>query len=486
MADVKDEVEELEELLVGLETEVPMEAYSEDDDAVTLSMAAPIGDQEWMVQLSPTNRKMMSTDRVVTELGLGTLNDTTLVWRGGMEEWMPIAEVEDLTRARSSVPPPRPAIDPAPLPLPAPAPTPPVARAVEAAPTEEASAEDGMADDELDAADADDPTPLVPPSPAEASSDTDQPAPPTRPRSYTGGPVAVDFSSMPPKRPASLRMVLGAGAAAAAMIGVTLFLLSRGGVFETKASSSEGRAVSSLEPAPSTPAEPAAAGAQEPPSGTKPEAAAAPAEAPPAAAPSPTPASPEGAAAEQPAAVASSDAAETEESTPKARASKTRMKPKKRARTALSEPATTTTAEASATETSEAEQVPAKRAKPAARSKTQNVAAKAAAEEPSEAAEEAAAPAPGPTVGFNRQAAKDALKDAAAQAGNCRPAGGPTGNGKVQVRYDATGKVGSVSILTPGFENTTTGSCIQMVFRRAKVASFSGAPVVMTESFEIK
>jgi hypothetical protein len=89
-------------------------------------------------------------------------------------------------------------------------------------------------------------------------------------------------------------------------------------------------------------------------------------------------------------------------------------------------------------------------------------------------------------MGFNRQAAQAALKEAAAQAGNCRPAGGPTGSGRVQVRYDATGKVGSVSILTPGFDNTTTGSCIQMVFRRAKIASFSGAPVVLTESFEIK
>ncbi len=89
-------------------------------------------------------------------------------------------------------------------------------------------------------------------------------------------------------------------------------------------------------------------------------------------------------------------------------------------------------------------------------------------------------------MGFNRPAAQAALKDAAAQAANCRPAGGPTGSGKVQVRYDASGRVGSVSILTPGFENTTTGSCIQMVFRRAKIASFSGGPVVMTEPFEIK
>jgi hypothetical protein len=119
------------------------------------------------------------------------------------------------------------------------------------------------------------------------------------------------------------------------------------------------------------------------------------------------------------------------------------------------------------------------------RSKTRSVAPKPAADPTAQAAAEAA-PAAAPTVGFNRQAAKAALEDAAAQAANCRPAGGPTGSGKVQVRYDATGKVGSVAILTPGFENTTTASCIQMVFRRAKIASFSGAPVVMTEAFDIK
>lgn len=480
MADVKDEVEELEELLVGLETEGPMEAYSEDDDAVTLSMAAPIGDQEWMVQLSPTNRKMMSTDRLVTELGLGTLNDATLVWRGGMEEWKPIAEVEDLTRARSSVPPPRPALDPAALPATAPA----FARAAEPAPLEDSSSAEDDAIDDADAA-----APLVPAAPAQAvPSDADDKPPPTRPRSYTGGPVAVDFSSVAPKRPASLRVFLGAGAAAAAMVLVTLFSLSRGGVFETKGSTPEGRSVSSLEPAPEATVAPAAptapvlAPAREPAAASPQEAAAAPA----AAAPSPPPAASDAPTAEQPAAqVASSGAPQGDESKSPAATWKTRMKSKKRAQTATSEPAAATP-ELVASAPLEAESVPAKRAKPAARSKTQNVAAKPAVDPPSQDAEEAPAPAAGPTVGFNRQAAKGALQDAAAQAANCRPAGGPTGSGKVQVRYDATGKVGSVSILTPGFENTTTGSCIQMVFRRAKIASFSGSPVVMTESFEIK
>jgi hypothetical protein len=56
----------------------------------------------------------------------------------------------------------------------------------------------------------------------------------------------------------------------------------------------------------------------------------------------------------------------------------------------------------------------------------------------------------------------------------------------VQLRYDPSGKVSAVSILTPKFENTTTGDCIVMLFRRATVPAFSGAPVVvMNKNFEI-
>jgi hypothetical protein len=91
---------------------------------------------------------------------------------------------------------------------------------------------------------------------------------------------------------------------------------------------------------------------------------------------------------------------------------------------------------------------------------------------------------PGST--FNKQAAKTALDDAAAQAKNCQPQGGPRGAGKVQVRYEPNGKVGAVSILTPEFDNTTTGSCVVMVFRRASIPAFTGSPaVVMNKNFEI-
>jgi hypothetical protein len=87
---------------------------------------------------------------------------------------------------------------------------------------------------------------------------------------------------------------------------------------------------------------------------------------------------------------------------------------------------------------------------------------------------------------FNRDSAKQALDDAATQARNCRPAGGPSGSGQVQVRYEPSGKVANVQILTGKFENTTTGSCVKMLFRRAKVPEFTGAPVVVVvKKFEI-
>ncbi len=87
---------------------------------------------------------------------------------------------------------------------------------------------------------------------------------------------------------------------------------------------------------------------------------------------------------------------------------------------------------------------------------------------------------------FNREAAKSALDSAAQQAKNCRPQGGPSGSGRVQVRYEPSGKVAAVSILTSKFENTDAGSCVRMVFRRARVPEFTGATgMVVNKSFEI-
>ena len=108
---------------------------------------------------------------------------------------------------------------------------------------------------------------------------------------------------------------------------------------------------------------------------------------------------------------------------------------------------------------------------------------------PSAAGGVAGAAEPGPDISnttFDRQAAKAVLDAAAASARNCRPPGGLTGTGRVQVIFEPSGKVASVTLLTSRFEDTETGSCVRMVFRRVRVPAFQGAPgIVVNKSFEI-
>jgi hypothetical protein len=128
-----------------------------------------------------------------------------------------------------------------------------------------------------------------------------------------------------------------------------------------------------------------------------------------------------------------------------------------------------------------AEAAPSSTARPAEEEEAPSDAVAAAAEEVDEPAKGKAS-----NNTFNREAAKAALDEAAGQAKNCRPQGGPSGTGRVQVRYEPSGKVSNVAILTSKFDNTTAGSCVRMLFRRAKVPEFTGAPVmVVNKSFEI-
>src|SRR5688572_22828841 len=106
MTNSNKDIEELEELLTELEGQEAqlVSPYSEDDDAVTQLMDAPLGDQEWMVQVTPLDRRMMSTDQLVAEFHSGRLSDKTLVWRGGMDDWLPIQRVEELANAQRPAP----------------------------------------------------------------------------------------------------------------------------------------------------------------------------------------------------------------------------------------------------------------------------------------------------------------------------------------------------------------------------------------------
>ncbi len=91
----------------------------------------------------------------------------------------------------------------------------------------------------------------------------------------------------------------------------------------------------------------------------------------------------------------------------------------------------------------------------------------------------------GPVSSAVNEAAATALGNAAKLASSCRPQGGPSGPGKARVIYSNDGEVSSVEILTAKFRDTLTGSCVRMVFRRAKIEAFKGEPPTFIKSFTI-
>lgn len=125
---------------------------------------------------------------------------------------------------------------------------------------------------------------------------------------------------------------------------------------------------------------------------------------------------------------------------------------------------------------------PAPRQKPAPAPRAEKVekvekAEKAVASEPQQ-------PQPPANAAVN-EAAAAALASSANLASSCRPRGGPAGPGKARVIYSNDGEVQSVEILTAKFRDTLTGSCVRMVFRRAKIPAFKGEPPTFIKSFTI-
>jgi uncharacterized protein DUF4339 len=554
MTNGNNDVRELEDLLTELEGQgaLPVGTYSDEDDAVTQLMDAPLGEQEWMVQITPLDRRMMSTDQIALELASGSLvNRDMLVWRHGMGDWAPISSVEDLRAGGPTVdmqvvrplPPPPAPLPPPPTPVPprngssaysspgplgrAPLPPPPsvpysMPRPLTPPPE---VAPPGPPLPLFNSAFAPSPPPNMGGMP-ELSSPFNVPPPAAAPmpppavaRVNTQRPVAVDFSEMEPSRPAPMRLLVGSGVAALAMIAGTVYALSAGGVFDANPEPKpEPVAVASTSAVASKPSpEPAAAPVA--------RAEAVPAEAKPSEpAPSaeeeqpqtqPVSAKDDGmVAAREPEAKAADEkevAAESD-SAPKAEKADRAEKAQKSVKATKADKSSEAAKVASAAAEEKGDESEAAQSRSERRSGRRNKRASAGADESgSESRTAAAAPrrskprataaaaenvraeveetpkggdAPGST--FNREAAKTALDDAAAQAKNCRPVGGPSGSGRVQVRYEPTGKVGAVSVLTPMFENTTTGSCVVMVFRRASVPAFTGSPaVVMNKNFEI-
>jgi hypothetical protein len=514
MTNSNNDIEELEELLSELEGQEAqiVTPYSEEDDAVTRLMDAPLGDQDWMVQVTALDRRMMSTNQLLSELQVGKVNSRTLVWRTGMDDWMPVSRIDELTshgNARvnaaphgMSAPAPRNSSPRAAFPNLAPPPPPPQASqplwsspsAPLPPPPSSMSPPFGMAPGgglppPPLALQPPPPPPiaLTPPPPAPSSSyGLPKPAPMSAPppeamsHGNTTRPVAVDFSDMPPENDAPLqskRWVMALSAVAILAVFVTVYSLSSGGgESEAKATAAaKPQAVSALQPAAKE--KPAASAAATPAPTAKPTASAA-------------ANNPEAAPAATAKASDGEDESEASSSSSARQTAQARYSPRSEYRRRSRGGSSSEDRESA--RSSEAEE----RAKPAPA---------AAAPSSTARAEEADEPASEPVAAvadevdeppkstskssgntFNREAAKAALDEAAGQAKNCRPQGGPSGTGQVQVRYEPSGKVSNVTILTSKFDNTTAGSCVRMLFRRAKVPEFTGAPVVVVnKSFEI-
>jgi eukaryotic-like serine/threonine-protein kinase len=94
------------------------------------------------------------------------------------------------------------------------------------------------------------------------------------------------------------------------------------------------------------------------------------------------------------------------------------------------------------------------------------------------------APPPDQRAPLNRASALTSLSTAANQAAGCKRPGGPTGSGTVSVTFSPEGPVSSVNVSAP-FGGTPVGSCVQTVFRNARVAPFSGSSVTLSKSFRI-
>jgi hypothetical protein len=100
---------------------------------------------------------------------------------------------------------------------------------------------------------------------------------------------------------------------------------------------------------------------------------------------------------------------------------------------------------------------------------------------------EAPAPPP-PSSGpeFDKAAANAALGSAAGAASGCRAPDDPQGTARVSVKFAPSGRVTSALVSGPPFAGTATGSCIAKAFRGISVPPFSGDPVTVSKSINIR
>jgi len=79
-----------------------LDAYSEDDNAVTQEVSGMLHEPRWLVQFTSLDRRLLETTDVISALLSGAIRRETLVWRGGMDDWVPVGRLDLL--AQSAIP----------------------------------------------------------------------------------------------------------------------------------------------------------------------------------------------------------------------------------------------------------------------------------------------------------------------------------------------------------------------------------------------
>jgi predicted Zn finger-like uncharacterized protein len=482
------------------------EGYASEDQAATQlatrppSDLAPSNPDEWTVSITDDDQRTMTTAQILTEYANGTLSSDTYVWKDGMGDWLPLQQVPELQPLLAATgnggygaPAPAPMHEeagygtgggydaPAPTPMAATAAAPMAAASTAAKRGSRASVDlfgGGLEEVARPAAPMPPPSlgdkhvgernetsvlfslkdltaaenaakntskgspfdsndriddilslggggaaPMLAPPPMNAPVIEPPPPPPPSVAPVAAAAMPMQYA-MPPQKKSPMPIVFAAIGVAALLGGVVLFVMSGG-----KDDAAKDKSTSAAETKPAETSKPKETST---PTDTKPT-------------------------ASEPVATAPTTA--TADTTSSATTTSAPEDPKTAttSKVATNEPNAKTTATADVKKTADAPK-----------------------EEPKEEPKGAGGDTP-----FDRGAASAALNGAAGSAKGCKKPDGPTGSAKVQVTFAPSGKATQATVGAP-FAGTGVGSCIAGAFKGLKVPPFTGAPVTVSKTVNIK
>lgn len=98
----------------------------------------------------------------------------------------------------------------------------------------------------------------------------------------------------------------------------------------------------------------------------------------------------------------------------------------------------------------------------------------------------ATVPAPAPKAGeFDKALAAKLLGAAADRARTCSVPGGVSGPGRAHITFAGDGTVTAVDLDAP-FRDTEVGRCVVREMQRSSTTAFTGGPVTVAKSFEVR